>query len=169
MLCQILRFQLVLFPPSGHKNKWIQLSFQLDTSAKEKWRHIVMRTCCNLANLWVARTGWSEIIQLNESRCCLNYNPHHLSLFPPSYSNKLQVWQVQTVYKHHDSGDWLPAEEECGQQPLRLGQHGLRVHPALQQPGLQRRPAGARGFKGLMMCQSKNSIAPDKLWINCWI
>lgn len=46
------------------------------------------------------------------------------------------------MYKHHDSGNRLPAEEERGQQPLRLGQHGQRVHPALQQPGVQRRPAG---------------------------
>lgn len=106
-----------------------------------------------IKRLWGELTIRSELIQVSERCCCLNYKPHHLS-FSPLYSNKLHVWQVQTVCKHHDSGNWLPAEEECGQQPLRLGQHGQRVPPALQQPGLQRRPAGAWGFKGLIMCQS---------------
>lgn len=58
------------------------------------------------------------------------------------HSDKLQVWQVQTMHQHHDCGNRLPAEEECRQQPLRLGPHGQRVHPALQQPGLQCWPAG---------------------------
>lgn len=46
------------------------------------------------------------------------------------------------MHQRRDRGNRLPAEEERGQQPLQLGPDGQRVHPALQQPGLQRRPAG---------------------------
>lgn len=46
------------------------------------------------------------------------------------------------MHQHHDHGNRLLAEEERGQQPLRLGPNGQGVHPAVQQPGLQRRPAG---------------------------
>lgn len=53
--------------------------------------------------------------------------------------------------KQHDSGDRFLAEEECGQQSLRLGQDGQRVPPAVQQPGFQCRPAGAWDFNGLII------------------
>lgn len=62
-------------------------------------------------------------------------------------SNELRLRQVQTVRQQHDGGGGLPAEEERGQQPLRLRQDGRRIHPAIHQPGLHHRPAGVWGLK----------------------
>lgn len=57
-------------------------------------------------------------------------------------SGQLQLWQVQAVHWRHDNRNWLPAEEEYWLLPLRLGQDGRRVYPAVQQPGLLCYPAG---------------------------
>lgn len=77
-------------------------------------------------------------IQMVKVVCC----PVSATSSFPHHSDKLQVRQVQAVHQQHDPGNRLSTEEERRQQPLRLRPHGQPVHPALQQPGLQRRPAG---------------------------
>lgn len=65
-------------------------------------------------------------------------------LFLCFYFNSFLIhfWQGEAVYWHNDNRDRFSAEEEHWLQPLRHRQDGCWIHPAVQQPGLLRRPAG---------------------------